>query len=75
MNSGPGLAPSTVQYGWLPVLCSTVFVVQEYNYECFMADPRIRTESKAAVAACGAPAAGAFLSSLPRKPELKLDEI
>ena len=50
------------------------FVVQEYNYECFMADPRIRAESKAAVAACGAPAAGAFLSSLPRKPELKLDE-
>jgi hypothetical protein len=31
--------------------------------------------SKAAVAACGAPAAGAFLNSLPRKPELKLDEI
>jgi hypothetical protein len=50
------------------------FVVQEYNYECLMADPRIRAESKAAVAACGAPAAGAFLSSLPRKPELKLDE-
>ena len=50
------------------------FVVQEYNYECFMADPRIRAESKAAVAACGAPAAGAFLNSLPRKPELKLDE-
>ena len=51
--------------------------MQEYNrcdYVCFMADPRIRAESKAAVAACGAPAAGAFLSSLPRKPELKLDE-
>ncbi len=50
------------------------FVVQEYNYECLMAAPRIRAESKAAVAACGAPAAGAFLNSLPRKPELKLDE-
>ncbi len=37
--------------------------------------PRIRAESKAAVAACRAPAAGAFLNSLPRKPELKLDEI
>ena len=52
------------------------FVVQEYNYEGLMAGPRIRAESKAAVAACGAPAAGAFkfLSTLPRKPELKLDE-
>jgi hypothetical protein len=40
-----------------------------------MADPRIRAESKAAVTVCGAPAAGAFLNSLPRKPELKLDEI
>jgi hypothetical protein len=44
------------------------FVVQEDNYECFMADPRIRAESKAAVAACGAPAAGTFLNALPRKP-------
>ena len=51
------------------------FVVQEYNYECLMADPTIRAESKAAVAACGAPAAGAFLNTLPRKPELRLDEI
>jgi hypothetical protein len=34
------------------------FVVQEYNYKCCMAEPRIRAESKAAVAACAAPAAG-----------------
>ncbi len=47
----------------------------EYNYECLMADPRIRAESKAAVAAYGALAAGAFLNSLPRKPELKLDAV
>ena len=40
----------------------------------FMADPRIR-ESKAAVAACGAPAAGTFLSTLPRNHELRLGDI
>jgi hypothetical protein len=33
-------------------LVPLTFVVQEYNYECCMADPRNRAESKAAVAAC-----------------------